>query len=106
MITIEKVAHNGSIFLSFPKIKRINVCNHEVLKSQISEMVQQSKALVVADLSNIHFIDSTGLNLLLDLFKESNTDIQKFAIANLHEDVQELLTISGLDEVFKNYILQ
>lgn len=56
---------------------------------------------VVLDLSDLTFIDSSGLNVILTAFRQAQRDGWELRIdTNLSQPVQRVVTMMGLDTVF------
>jgi|SRR5690554_1035684 len=52
---------------------------------------------LIFDFSQVHFIDSTGIGILIKFFKDNeNLD---YAITHVQEDIQEIFNILNLEEV-------
>ena len=72
---------------------------HNVLKKAISE----NKKLVIVDLSDVKFVNSTGLGILvrgLTTMKSSEGDLR---IAGISDKVKGILSITKLTSVFELY---
>lgn len=55
---------------------------------------------VVLDLSNIEFMDSSGLGSLVRVLKRAETT-EAFSLCNLHDAVAALFALSHLDRAFR-----
>jgi len=55
---------------------------------------------IVLDLSNVSFVDSTGLGTLFNLWTEARKSACDLEIVNLSPRVQKLMSLTRLDQVF------
>jgi anti-sigma B factor antagonist len=60
-----------------------------------------ASAPVIVDLSDLSFIDSTGLNLLLELQKASSADSDRLRFRGLHPNAGRVMKLTGVDEMLR-----
>lgn len=58
---------------------------------------------IVADFSEVHYISSAGLRVLLTTVKEARKRGGDLRMAALQDDVESVLTLSGFDSFLKLY---
>lgn len=68
---------------------------------EIDKLFEQGKKKLIANFSNIEYINSAGLNLLITLLNKSRDNSGEFYICNIPVVVKRLITISKLDSIFK-----
>ena len=74
------------------------------LRQQVSELVAAGDNLVLLDMADVNFIDSSGLGSLiitLKMLRSAGGDLYLYSIA---EPVRNLLTITRMDRLFENSI--
>lgn len=74
------------------------------LRQQVSELVAAGDNLVLLDMADVNFIDSSGLGSLiitLKMLRSAGGDLYLYSIA---EPVRNLLTITRMDSLFENSI--
>jgi len=64
------------------------------------EKIQEGKP-VVFDLSHLEEIDSSGLQLLLSLFKTLEKRKIQYKVNAINDNLLEILNLSGLDKFFR-----
>ncbi len=64
-----------------------------------SELAKGTKMLAV-DLSNVDYMSSAGLRVLLATYKKLKADAGDMALINPKDNVAEVLEISGFSEIF------
>jgi anti-sigma B factor antagonist len=72
----------------------------ELRPQLISELQRHGKELVL-DLEAVHFIDSTGLGMLVSVLKEARKAGGSVRLINPNREVMRLLQITGLERVFE-----
>jgi anti-sigma B factor antagonist len=74
------------------------------LRQQVSELVAAGNNLVLLDMADVNFIDSSGLGSLiitLKMLRTAGGDLYLYSIA---EPVRNLLNITRMDRLFENSI--
>ncbi len=56
---------------------------------------------VVINLSQVHEIDSSGIQLLIALFKSLDSRKCQYKIDSISDEIAEILQLSGLNKFFK-----
>jgi len=70
------------------------------LKSTIVPRITNSIKKVYLDLSNVNFIDSAGLGVLVGMKVSSNKNRAQMALLSPSKEVVDILTVSKLDSIF------
>ncbi|HEY4281940.1 MAG TPA: STAS domain-containing protein [Chthoniobacterales bacterium] len=73
------------------------------IASTFNEMVRTKPPKLVVDLTNVTYIDSSGLAALIVGRQQVTEYGGKFALAGVQEDVQSILQIARLDQFFATY---
>lgn len=69
-------------------------------KKRLYEAVGEGGTDVVLDCSELAYIDSTGLGILLGVLKRVRMTNHQVHICNLKESIRKLFRITGLDKAF------
>jgi len=77
---------------------RVNKTND--LLEQIDEHIIESKVNFIIDLHSIEYMNSTGLNILINILTKSRNAGGETIIANIPEKVKQLMIITKLNTVF------
>ncbi len=72
------------------------------LREQVMELLRQSKH-VVLNLSNVNFIDSSGVGEMIRLLMEANGEQKMIVLSGLTGRVRDVLQITKLATVFDTY---
>jgi len=73
------------------------------LATTFNEMVRTKPPRVVVDLTNVTYIDSSGLAVLIVGMQQVKEYGGKFALVGLQSDVRSILETAQLDQFFATY---
>lgn len=69
------------------------------LKEELYKAVEEKFADVVIDMTDLEYIDSTGMGVLVGLMKKLRTDGKDIKISNAKDNVKRIFKITGLDQI-------
>lgn len=103
-LTLEEKAEETVVYC----IGKITADSAELFQSEIADHVipmSRGKGVavttrIVLDLSNVTFVDSTGLGALFNLWSAAQRKACELEIINFSPRVQALMSITKLDQVF------
>jgi anti-anti-sigma factor len=72
------------------------------LRQQVSELVAAGNTLVMLDLADVNFIDSSGLSVLIVALKILRTAGGDLYLCSIAEPVRNLLSVTRMDRLFEN----
>lgn len=91
----------GNATIIAPQVSRLDASNAAVLKNRFIDLISRDNYLIVLNMSQIDFVDSTGLGALLSGLKSLGNE-GKLVLFGVSADVQKLFSITRLDQrVFK-----
>lgn len=76
------------------------------LRNDISEIVATGTDIVLIDLQDVKFIDSSGLGVLVSVMKMVKTAGGKFFVCSLNHQVKMLFELTKMDSVFERFANQ
>jgi anti-anti-sigma factor len=68
------------------------------VEEELKEVEQGRPPLLVLDLSELAFVDSTGMRVILSASKRAKKDSRRFVIVRGRDTVQRIFEITRLDE--------
>ena len=71
------------------------------LKDTVSAMIDAQKMKILIDLSAVHFIDSSGLGMLVACLRSAAKANGTLKITSLQESPKKLFEVTRLDRVFE-----
>jgi anti-anti-sigma factor len=74
----------------------LDMANAPTLESVVDGAELDGKAMVVLDLQQLQFIDSTGLRIILSLRERTLATGREFAVTPGSQQVQRLLSLTGV----------
>ncbi|WP_240377438.1 STAS domain-containing protein [Bacillus piscicola] len=69
------------------------------LKDEIIPLTEEQETKVIVDLTNVNYIDSTGLGVFIGALKSAKNHNSKLELTGLNDRIKRLFSITGLDEV-------
>ena len=76
----------------------LDMANASHLQDALAQAHQSTAAMIVLDLKELSFIDSTGLRVLLAARKEAQERGQEFAVTPGSQQVQRLLAVTRVSD--------
>jgi anti-sigma B factor antagonist len=71
------------------------------ISASLSAIIAKKPKKVVVDLSNVSYIDSSGLAALIEAMQNVDAYGGKFALTGLQDAVRPIFEIARLDQVFR-----
>ena len=97
---IEKSYQDGSVAV-LRLVGRLNMVAAPQLKSGIDETVEGGRPRVVVDLSEVSFMDSSGLGALIAGLKKARQASGDLRITGVTQQVATVLKLTNLDKVLR-----
>lgn len=82
------------------KEERLDAHNSGDLRDRILKQLESGDTRLVVDLSDVRFIDSSGLGALLSGYKNATLRSGTFVLASLQPRVQSMFELTRLHRVF------
>ncbi len=73
----------------------------DAVRSELESLVNTASSNIVFDLSDVTFIDSTGMGLIIYAFKRSQSSGGEFRVSGLRGQPLELFKLLRVDRVIK-----
>lgn len=73
----------------------------EELKQDVSKELDKNLTDVVFDMSNLAYIDSTGIGIIVFLMKKLSESGKELSIINAKANVLKIFNITGIDQLIK-----
>jgi len=54
---------------------------------------------IIFDCHRVHYVDSSGLGIIVSIYKTLKAHDKKFAISRINDSINDLLTLTKLDEI-------
>ncbi len=78
---------------------RVTSANATEIKAAISAKIANTKSDFTFDLSNVKFIDSTGISVIISALKQCREKNIAFSLKGVGTEVMSLLTLMKLDKI-------
>ena len=97
---VETKINKGFVVASIKGSDRLNAAVADDVKKELTEIISKDSSKIMLNLSNIKFIDSTGIGVLISGLKTARQNNNTFTLCGIQKDVMSLLTLMKLDKVF------
>jgi len=78
----------------------IDVASAPDFRASLSDVIGGGPQLVIVDMSEVSFMDSTGLGVLISAEKQIRHAGMDLRLVVTHPQIRKLLELTGLDDVF------
>ncbi|HKK20117.1 MAG TPA: STAS domain-containing protein [candidate division Zixibacteria bacterium] len=85
---------------------RLDLASGAGVKEQVKQLLGQEKSLIHLNLSQVDFINSSGLGVLVSIMKEVRMRKGRLTLSELVSYVQEIFEITQLSHIFEIYTSQ
>ncbi len=82
---------------------RLDLNSSSQLKGQVKELLAEGETNLVLDMSDVNFINSSGLGTLVSILKDVRMVKGRMVVCNLAQYVQEIFEITQLSHIFDIY---
>lgn len=80
-------------------IGEVDIYTSPELKNKVFGLIETKKNIIING-EKLEYIDSTGLGVLMSIYKKIQENNLKFEITNLKPNIYKLFDITGLNKVF------
>jgi anti-sigma B factor antagonist len=74
----------------------LDLASSPALEEELDRVAALDKPLVIVDLRELEFMDSTGLSVLVKAHQRAEEQGRRFGLVNGSQQVQRLLTLTGV----------
>jgi anti-sigma B factor antagonist len=79
----------------------LDVSTADKLKEHLHSLADKEIIDMKINLTNLEYIDSTGLGVMIGILKKLKISDKEIYIINPKSNVKKIFTITGLDKIFK-----
>jgi anti-anti-sigma factor len=91
---LETSNRNGASVISI--FGELDLATSPGLEEELERVAGEDVPLVIVDLAELEFMDSTGLSVLVRAHQRAEETGQRFGLINSSQQVQRLLTLTGV----------
>ena len=96
-----KVEEKNNVTIIYVKEERLDAHNSTELKEKIHELFEGLKKNILVDLTDVRFIDSSGLGALVSGFKNASSHQGSLKLSSLQPQVKSMFELTRLHRVFE-----
>ncbi|HII84559.1 MAG TPA: STAS domain-containing protein [Methanobacterium subterraneum] len=82
---------------------RLDAYNSNLVEEKLDKLIDSGKTNIVADLSGVEYISSSGLRVMLSSLKKLNALGGNLKLSSLQPYVMEVFKIAGFTKLFQIY---
>ena len=101
MIRTTKEEGSNALIIE-PGAERLTAANATQFKEAVLALIDEGENLLVVDLSNVSFIDSSGIGALVGVLKKLGNRGEVF-VCGVGSEVQRMFQITRMNRVFTAY---
>jgi len=98
-LIIDTVNDKENRIWEFTVAGEIDISNAKDFKAKLESSLAEASQSIRIDLSELKYIDSTGLGVIIGVYSTIKKDGLSIKVVNPRDNVKKLLAISGLDSV-------
>lgn len=99
-INIKSNLDNHNNFWNVSLEGELDVSTADKLKEYLHKLADEQIIDMKIDLTNLDYIDSTGLGVMVGVLKKLKAEEKEIYITNPKSNVKKIFTITGLDKIF------
>jgi anti-anti-sigma factor len=99
---IETIKDNHTIIILKPS-GRLDISTAWQFRLKLQESISKITPYIVVNLSEVNFIDSSGLTALVAGMRDADKFQGKFVICNIHPEAKLVFEVTMMDSVFSIY---
>jgi anti-anti-sigma factor len=84
----------------------LDATQSQAFRQEITEILEDGTKVVLVDLKNVTFMDSSGLGALVLAFKTLRAANSKLVLCSINEQIRILFELTGMDKVFEIFANQ
>jgi anti-sigma B factor antagonist len=88
--------HNGTHAVVIGVSGELDLASSPALERELERGVALQAQVVIVDLRNLEFMDSTGLSVLIRAYQRATENGQRFGVVRGPQQVQRLLSLTGV----------
>jgi len=78
----------------------VDVATAAPFREALEKAIQSEEQKIFLDISDMEYIDSTGIGILIDLKKNQMKKDQQFVLINPKRSIAKLFQLTGVDQIF------
>ena len=78
----------------------MDINSYTSVKNELNDMIKKEKLDLKIDCSELSYIDSTGIGVLIGILKKIKKEDKMLYIINAEKNIKRLFNITGLDKIF------
>lgn len=99
-LNIETIKTPDNDYIEVKLIGEVDIFTSPEFKNKLISLIESDNINILIDGEKLEYIDSTGLGVLMGIYKKVQESNLKIKIKNLKPNIYKLFDITGLNKVF------
>ena len=82
---------------------RLDASSSPLLQNRLNVLLKEPHKIILLDFSNIDYLSSAGLRVLLSFTKKYKENEKRLSIFSVTEDVMDIIKLTGFDKILDIY---
>jgi len=82
---------------------RIDAASSSLLQNRLQALLKDAHKVIIMDFSNIDYLSSAALRVLLSFTKKYKENKKKLGIFSITDEVMDLIKLTGFDKILNIY---
>jgi len=100
-LNIEIIKTPDNDYIEVKLIGEVDIFTSPEFKNKLMSLIESDNINILIDGEGLEYIDSTGLGVLMGIYKKIHENNLKIKIKNLRPNIYKLFDITGLNKVFE-----
>ncbi len=99
-LNIEIIKTPDNDYVEIKPMGEVDIFTSPEFKNKLIDLIDTENVNIIIDGEELEYIDSTGLGVLMSIYKKMQENNLKVKIKNLKPNIYKLFDITGLNKIF------
>lgn len=99
-LNIEIIKTPDNDYVEIKPMGEVDIFTSPEFKNKLIDLIEIENVNIIIDGEELEYIDSTGLGVLMSIYKKMQENNLKVKIKNLKPNIYKLFDITGLNKIF------
>ncbi|MDF2675755.1 MAG: anti-sigma factor antagonist [Bacillota bacterium] len=99
-LNIEIIKTPDNDYIEIKPMGEVDIFTSPEFKNKLIDLIDNNNVNIIIDGEGLEYIDSTGLGVLMGIYKKMQENKLKIKIKNLKPNIYKLFDITGLNKIF------
>lgn len=99
-LNIEIIKTPDNDYIEIKPMGEVDIFTSPEFKNKLIDLIDKNNVNIIINGEELEYIDSTGLGVLMSIYKKMQENNLKIKIKNLKPNIYKLFDITGLNKIF------